>query len=149
MVHALFSQDGCQREGCLEVVRHMVSRFGLSRTLPVGGGLLVLLCYADRGRKQGPTFTRIICLSPLGRWTGKWHEHVCLFICLYLLSPHCLSEPGINADNFQARVSWWLLRPSRTLQSSTTRSPSSPEVGKGRHHPTPRHQVEIDTLCHG
>ena len=41
MVHALFSQDGCQREGFWEVVRHVVSPFDLSRTLPVGGGILV------------------------------------------------------------------------------------------------------------
>ena len=39
-VHALFSQDGRQR-GFWEVVRHVVSPFDLSRTLPVGGGLLV------------------------------------------------------------------------------------------------------------
>ena len=43
VVHALFSQDGCQREGFWEVVGHVVSPFDLSRTLPVGGGLLVLL----------------------------------------------------------------------------------------------------------
>ena len=30
VVHALFSQDGCQREGLWEVVRHMVSPFDLS-----------------------------------------------------------------------------------------------------------------------
>ena len=41
VVHALFSQDGCQREGFWEVVGHVVSPFDLSRTLPVGGGLLV------------------------------------------------------------------------------------------------------------
>ena len=41
VVHALFSQDGCQREGFWQVVRHVVSPFDLSRTLPVGGGLLV------------------------------------------------------------------------------------------------------------
>ena len=41
VVHALFSQDGCQQEGFWEVVRHVVSPFDLSRTLPVGGGLLV------------------------------------------------------------------------------------------------------------
>ena len=41
VVHALFSQDGCQREGLWEVVRHMVSPFDLSRTLPVSGGSLV------------------------------------------------------------------------------------------------------------
>ena len=41
MVHALFSQDGCQREGLPKVVGHMVSPFDLSQNLPVGGGLLV------------------------------------------------------------------------------------------------------------
>ena len=41
VVHSLFSQDGCQREGFWEVVGHMVSPFDLSWTLPVGGGLLV------------------------------------------------------------------------------------------------------------
>ena len=30
VVHALFSQDGCQREGFWEVVRHVVSLFDLS-----------------------------------------------------------------------------------------------------------------------
>ena len=38
---AMSSQDGCQREGFWEVVGHVVSPFDLSRTLPVGGGLLV------------------------------------------------------------------------------------------------------------
>ena len=41
VVHALFSQDGCQREGFWEVVGHVVSPFDLSLTLPVGGGLFV------------------------------------------------------------------------------------------------------------
>ena len=41
VVHALFSQNGCQREGFWEVVGHVVSPFELSRTVPVGGGLLV------------------------------------------------------------------------------------------------------------
>ena len=41
VVHALFSQDGCQREGFWEVVGHVVSPFDLSWTLPVGSGLLV------------------------------------------------------------------------------------------------------------
>ena len=40
-VHAPLSQDGCQREGFWEVVGPVVSPFDLSRTLPVGGGLLV------------------------------------------------------------------------------------------------------------
>ena len=41
VVHALFSQDGCQRKGFWEVVGYMVSPFDLSWTLKVGGGLLV------------------------------------------------------------------------------------------------------------
>ena len=41
VVHTLFSQDGCQREGFWEVVGHVVSPFDLSQTLPVGGSLLV------------------------------------------------------------------------------------------------------------
>ena len=40
VVYALFSQDGCQR-GFWEVVGQVVSPFDLSRTLLVGGGLLV------------------------------------------------------------------------------------------------------------
>ena len=41
VVKTLFSQDGCQR-GFWEMVGHVVSPFDLSRTLPVGGGLLIL-----------------------------------------------------------------------------------------------------------
>ena len=41
VVHALFSQDGCQREGFWEVGGQVVSPFDLSQILPVGGGLLV------------------------------------------------------------------------------------------------------------
>ena len=41
VVQALFSQDGCQKEGFWEVVGHVMSPFDLSRTLPFGGGLLV------------------------------------------------------------------------------------------------------------
>ena len=42
VVHTLFSQYGCQREGFWEAVGHVVFPFALSQTLPVGGGLLVL-----------------------------------------------------------------------------------------------------------
>ena len=41
VVHSLFSQDGRKREGLWEEVGHAKSPFDLSRTLPVGGGLLV------------------------------------------------------------------------------------------------------------
>ena len=40
MAHESLSQDGCYREGW-EVDGHAASPFDLSRTLPVGGGLLV------------------------------------------------------------------------------------------------------------
>ena len=42
VAHALLSQDGCYREGFWEVDGHAVSPLDLSRTLPAGGGLLVL-----------------------------------------------------------------------------------------------------------
>ena len=41
VVHTLFSQDGCQREGFWDAVRHVVSSFDVSWALPVGGGLFV------------------------------------------------------------------------------------------------------------
>ena len=41
VVHALFSQDGCQREGFWEEVGYVMSPFDLSRTLHVGGSLLL------------------------------------------------------------------------------------------------------------
>ena len=41
VVHVLFSQYGCQREGFWEVVGHAVSPFDFFQVLPVGGGLLV------------------------------------------------------------------------------------------------------------
>ena len=41
VVHTLFSQGGCQREGFWEVVGRVVSPFDLSRTLLVGGGSLL------------------------------------------------------------------------------------------------------------
>ena len=40
VAHTSLSQDECQR-GFWEVVGHVVSPFDISRTLPVGGGLLV------------------------------------------------------------------------------------------------------------
>ena len=41
VAHAWLSQDACWREGFWDVDGHTVSPFDLSRTLPVGGGLLV------------------------------------------------------------------------------------------------------------
>ena len=42
VAHALLSQDGCQWEGFWDVNGHVVSPFNLSRTLLLGGALLVL-----------------------------------------------------------------------------------------------------------
>ena len=73
VVHALFSQDGCQREGFWEVVGHVVSPFDLAQTLPVGRGLLVpyslpgspvikqLMRMVTKGPDQGGQFQ---CASP-------------------------------------------------------------------------------------
>ena len=41
VMHALFSQDGCQRGGVWEVVGPVVSPFDLSWTVSGSGGLLV------------------------------------------------------------------------------------------------------------
>ena len=41
VVHALFSQEGCQRDGFWEVVRQVVPPFHLSQNLLVVGGFLV------------------------------------------------------------------------------------------------------------
>ena len=54
VVPALFSQDGCQREGFWEVVGHVLSPFDLSQILPVGIG-----------------FTREAWLKP-GPCGGRW-----------------------------------------------------------------------------
>ena len=62
VVHALFSQDGCQREGFWEVDGHTVSPFYLSRTLPVGGGLLVP--YSLTGSPVIKQFTGMVTKGP-------------------------------------------------------------------------------------
>ena len=65
VVHALFSQDGCQREGLWEVVGHVVSPFDLSRTLPVGGGLLVL-CFLP----EPPIIKQLMQMVTMGPGQG-------------------------------------------------------------------------------
>ena len=42
VAHASLNHDGCQLEGFREVDGHAVSSFNLSRTLPVGGGGLLV-----------------------------------------------------------------------------------------------------------
>ena len=72
VVHALFNQDGCQREGFWEVVGHVVSPFDLSRTLPVGGGLLVPCSLAGP-----PVVKQLMQIVTLVPGQGGWFQSVC------------------------------------------------------------------------
>ena len=72
VVHALFTQDGCQREGFWEVVRHMISPFDLSRTLLVGRGLLVL-CFL----LGPPVVKQLIQMVAMVPDEGGWFQSVC------------------------------------------------------------------------
>ena len=72
VVHALFSQDGCQREGFWEVVRQVVSPFDLSRTLLVGGGLLAP-CYLP-GPPVVKQLMQIVTMVP---GQGRRFQSVC------------------------------------------------------------------------
>ena len=68
----LFSQDGCQQEGFWEVVGHVVSPFDLSRTLQVGGGLLVP--YSLSGSPVIKQLLQIVTMVP---GQGGWFQSVC------------------------------------------------------------------------
>ena len=72
VVHALFSQDGCQR-GFWEVVGHVVSPFDLSRTLPVGGGLLVPCSLPGP-----PVVKQLMHMVTMVPDLGGWLQSVCL-----------------------------------------------------------------------
>ena len=73
VVHALFSQDGCQREGFWEVVGHVVSPFSLSRILPVGGGLLVPCSLAGP-----PVVKQLMQMVTMVPGQGGWFQSVCV-----------------------------------------------------------------------
>ena len=72
VVHALFSQDGCQREGFWEVVGHVVSPSDLSRTLPVGGGLLVPCSLPGP-----PVVKQLMHMVTMVPGRGGWFQSVC------------------------------------------------------------------------
>ena len=72
VVHALFSQHGCQTEGFWEVARHMVSPFDLSRTLLVGGGLLV-----PCSLPEPPVIKQLIHIVTMVPGQGGWFQSVC------------------------------------------------------------------------
>ena len=71
VVHTLFSQDECQREGFWEVVRQVVSHFYLSQTLPVGGGLLVPCSL------PGPVIKQLLQMVTMVPGQGGWFQSVC------------------------------------------------------------------------
>ena len=73
VVHTLFGQDGCQREGFWEVVRPVVSPFDLSRTLLVGGGLLVLCSLPGR-----PVVKQLMQMVTMVPGQGVRFQPVCL-----------------------------------------------------------------------
>ena len=72
MVHALFSQDGCQREGIWEVVGSVVSPFDLSQTLLVDGGLLVPCSLPGP-----PVLTQLMEIVTMVPGQGGWFQSVC------------------------------------------------------------------------
>ena len=72
VVHALFSQDGCQREGFWEVVRQAVPPFDLSQTLLVGGGLLILCSLPGP-----PVVKQLMQMVTMVPGQGGWFQLVC------------------------------------------------------------------------
>ena len=73
VLHALFRQDACQQEGFWEVVRHVVSPFDLSRTLPVGGDLLVLCSLPGP-----PVIKQLMQMATMVPGQGGRFQSVCL-----------------------------------------------------------------------
>ena len=72
VVHALFSQGGCQTEEFWEVVGQVVSPFDLSRTLLVGGGLLVPCSLP--GLPVAKQLMQIVTMVP---GQGGWFQSAC------------------------------------------------------------------------
>ena len=62
VAHGSLSQDGYRQEGFWEVDGHVVSPFNLSRTLPIGGGLLV--SYALSGSPVIKQLMQIVTMVP-------------------------------------------------------------------------------------
>ena len=72
VAHASLSQDGCQREGFWEVDGHTGSPSDLSRTLLVGGGLLV--SYSLSGCPVIKQLMQMVTMVPV---QGGWFQSVC------------------------------------------------------------------------
>ena len=71
VVHASLSQDGCYREGFWEVDGHVVSSLDLSRTLLIGGGLLV--SYSLSG---SPVIKQLMQMVTMVPGQGEWFPSV-------------------------------------------------------------------------
>ena len=91
VVHALFSQNGCQREGFWEVVGHVLSPFDLSQILPVGGGLLVAC-----------SLTRTSCceITHTDGYYGTWPVWVLSVSVPPLTFQGCIFHPFYLEDSF-------------------------------------------------
>ena len=72
VVHALFSQNACQREGFWEEVGDVVSPFDLFGTLPVDGGLLVPCSLAGP-----PVLKQLTQMVTMVASQGGWFQSVC------------------------------------------------------------------------
>ena len=73
VVHALFRQHECRREGFREVVGHVVTPFDLSRILLVGGGLLVLCSLPGP-----PVVKQLMQMVPMAPGQGGRFPSVCI-----------------------------------------------------------------------
>ena len=103
VVHALFSQDGCQREGFWEVVGHVVSPFDLSWTLPVGGGLLV-----PCSLPWPPVVKQLMQMITMVPGQGGWFQPVCF--------PE-QSHPVLTCSALTRYI--WLQVPGKQLQQTS------------------------------
>ena len=110
-MHALFSQDGCQREGFWEVVRHVVSSFDVSWTLLVGEGLLVP-CYLP----GPPVIKQLMQMVTMVPGQGGQFQSLCYpwqfhlgqeqYLSLIVLSHH-FPDPVSQEIRSVMPVGWW------------------------------------------
>ena len=91
VVHALFSQDGCQR-GFWKVVGHVVSLFDLSRTLPVGGGLLVPCSL------PGPPVVKLWYLARVGSLSQCASPNISTFPHPFAMKTGCHNLSFLNVE---------------------------------------------------
>ena len=98
VVHALFSQDGCQWEGFPEVVGQVVSPLHLSQTLPVGGGLSVLCSLKDLLSLNNSCKWLLWCLARAGVFNQCASPNVTTLysVCFFILGRRFPVKMEIN-----------------------------------------------------